>query len=184
MPRIVAYAPKLLGGLGMQRMYTTQGVRNTMQMLKHMRAGTTVGKLFKIGISWLQRWAGIGQCMMQRPDREIPPTTSKLLMSIREFLALCRSSITMSKPPKGLRADDTFIMDHALNSKFSRHKINMMNKIRMYLQVETIAEIATPDGSRTERSWLQEGQKPSKSTELWPQIHIPSGKCGNLGEMP
>lgn len=66
MPRIVAYAPKLL---------RAQGVRTTMQMLRHLRAGTTAGKLFKIGISWLHRWAWIGQYVMSQPDRELPQTT-------------------------------------------------------------------------------------------------------------
>ena len=52
----------------------------------------------------------------------------------------------------------------------------MINKVRMFLQVETVAEIATPDGTRIEASWLQEGQRPSDSTELWPQIQAPSEK--------
>lgn len=55
MPMIVAYVPRMIGGLGMQRLYTTQCMRNTMQLLKHLCAGTTVGKLFKIGIDWFQR---------------------------------------------------------------------------------------------------------------------------------
>ena len=38
MPRIVAYAPRQMGGLGMQRLYTSQGVKNTTAMLKHLRA--------------------------------------------------------------------------------------------------------------------------------------------------
>ena len=67
-------------------------------------------------------------------------------------------------------------MDHVLNSNFTRKKINMINKVRMFLQVETVAEIATPDGTRIEASWLQEGQRPSNSTELWPQIQAPSEK--------
>ena len=49
-PRIVAYAPKQMGGIGMQRLYTNQGVKNTITMLKHLRAKTTVGKLCYINV--------------------------------------------------------------------------------------------------------------------------------------
>ena len=103
-------------------MYSIQGVKNTIQMLKHLRADTTVGKLFRIAISWLQRRASIVQCVMCRLDREIPQTSSKLLMGIREFLSSCRASIIMRDPPKGLRAEDTFIMDHVLNSNLTKKK--------------------------------------------------------------
>lgn len=50
----MVYAPKQLGGTGMQRLYTTQGVRNLTQMLKHIRANSTVWKLFMIETDWLQ----------------------------------------------------------------------------------------------------------------------------------
>lgn len=90
MLRVVAYAPRLLGGLGMQRMYTTQCIYNTMQMPKYLQARTTVGKVFKVGTNWLQRWAGLSQCVMRRPTLEIPPTTSKI-MGIKEFLTTCRA---------------------------------------------------------------------------------------------
>ena len=176
MPRIVAYAPKLLGGLGMQCMYTTQGVRNTTQMLKHIRAGSTIGKLFRIAISWLQRWAEIGHCIMQRPDREIPPTSSKMLMSIREFLTECRATIRSNKNPRVKRLHNTFIMDHVMYSNFLRQKINMANKVRLYLQVETVSDISNSNGNKIDKIWLQEGQKPSTSTGLWPDIKKPSEK--------
>lgn len=64
MPRAVVFAPKLAGGMGFQRLYTTQGVRNTIQLLKHLRVDSTVGKLFKIAMSWLQWWEGIGTAVM------------------------------------------------------------------------------------------------------------------------
>lgn len=50
LPRIVVYAPRQMGGLGMQWLHTTQGVNHFMLMLKHLRAMTTLGKLFLIGI--------------------------------------------------------------------------------------------------------------------------------------
>lgn len=44
--RVVVYAPKQLGGMCMQNLYTPQGVMNVTQILKHMRADFTLGELF------------------------------------------------------------------------------------------------------------------------------------------
>lgn len=54
-------------------------------------------------------------------------------MFISEFLANCRTSFKMTDDPKVLRQRDTFTMDHALVFKMNRKKINMINKVRIYL---------------------------------------------------
>lgn len=48
-------------------------------MLKHVRSNSTVGKLFMIDVDWLQKWPGIGVCVMANPGAK------KYLMAIREF---------------------------------------------------------------------------------------------------
>lgn len=80
MPRTAAYTSKQLRGIRMQRLHTTQGVKNVTQMLKHLRANTTEGKLFRIDVDWLQRWSGIGMCVMAKPERQILPTSAKYLV--------------------------------------------------------------------------------------------------------
>ena len=99
-----------------------------------------------------------------------------MLMSIREFLTECRATIRLNKNPRVKRLHDTFIMDHIMYSNLSRQKINMVNKVRLYLQVETVSDISNSDGNKIDKSWLQEGQKPSTSTGLWPDIKKPSEK--------
>lgn len=175
-PRSVVHAPKQLGGLGLQRLYTNQEVRNVTQMLKHLQADTAVGKLFRIDIDWYQRWAGIGKCVMRRPKAETPPTSSKYLMEIRRFLGECRASIEFKENPKVMQARNSFIMDHILQSSMIKRKIDCMNKVRLYLKVETFAEIANPEGTKIDQAWMQEGPKPSWSTLKWPEIKTPSKK--------
>lgn len=108
MPRAVASAPRQLGGIDMKRLYTTQGIRNIMQRLKHMRAGITVRKLFLRCVDWLQMWAEISHCVVERPEQEIPPTSAKYFMSIREFLTRSKASIVMKERPKKRRKTDSF----------------------------------------------------------------------------
>ena len=49
-PRTAAYAPKEIGGIGMNRLYTEQGIKNVSQLMKHIRARTSVGDLFLIAL--------------------------------------------------------------------------------------------------------------------------------------
>jgi hypothetical protein len=151
-----------------------QGARNVTQLLKHMRANSTVGKLAKIAISWLQKWAGIGCAVLENPEIDIPPTSAKYLESIRSFLKKCDASIILGEKPRVMREYNSYIMDHVLNSNMSRFEINMVNKTRLYLQVETVAEISNPEGTKIDPAWTQEGEKPSWSTDRWPKVGKPS----------
>lgn len=128
MPRIVVYVPKQLGGMGLQRLYTNQGVKNVTQMLKHLRAGSTIGKLFQVDIDWHQRWSGIGKCIMKRPKVEIPPNSSNYLTEIRKFLSVCRASVHLKECPTVLRARDSFVMDHILRLNMCRRKVDCITK--------------------------------------------------------
>lgn len=168
MPPEVVYAPKQSGGLGFQSLYTTQGVRNTTQLLKHTMSHTTVGKLFKIAVHWLKIWAGLGTHPMATLGGDIHPTSSKYIHSISSFLHKCDASIIMSQRPKILRENDIYIMDHVMRSNLSRGEINMVNTTRVYLQVQTVAEISNPEGTKIEKIWTEEESKLSSSTRNWP----------------
>lgn len=148
-------------------------------MLKHSRAETTVGKLFQIDIDWHQRWAGVGRCIMRRPETKTPPTSAKFLEEIRNFLAMCKASIELRENPKTPRARDTYIMGHVLGSNMSRRKIDTVNKVRLYLQVENVAEISNPEGTKVDEAWTMAGPKPSWSNRKWPEIREPSRKMWN-----
>lgn len=51
-PRTVAYATKEIGGIGMNRLYSDQGIKSVFQMMKHIMARTLVGELFMMAMDW------------------------------------------------------------------------------------------------------------------------------------
>lgn len=106
MPTMVVFVPKQLGGIGIQILYTTQGVWNVTQRLKHIRANSTVERLFRIDVNWLKRCTAIRDCVLARPGVEVPPTPAKYLMAIRKFLGRCRAFIIMKKKPRVLHERD------------------------------------------------------------------------------
>lgn len=125
-------------------------------------------------MSWLKWWAGIVTAIMETPEVEIPSTSSKDVEPIREFLAWFRASIIMDEKPKILRENDSYIMDHVIRSEMNRTDMYMVNKTRLYLQVETVAEISNPEGTRINPAWMQDGNKPSWSTSKRPKVGKPS----------
>ena len=169
-----------MGGIGMQRLYTNQGVKNTISLLKHLRAKTTVGQLLLINVKWLQRWSGIGKCVMESPEAKIPPMTAKFMMSIRDFLSRCRASLLMKEKPKTQRVHDSFLMDRFLEDNIQKKKLNVINKVRLFLQVELVSDITNPEGTKIDQAWLGEGEKPSWSTQKWPKVKTPSEKMWKM----
>lgn len=113
---------------------------------------------------------------MARPERRTPLTSARYLTEIREFLAKCGASVRTKRKPKKLRDTDSFITDNLLSSNMSTRKIDMSNKVRLHLQVETIAEISNPEGTKIDPAWLGDNKKPSWSTALWPKVRKPSEK--------
>ena len=59
MPKAVVYAPSTHGGLGFKHLHTEQGLQKVLQVLKHLRTRTTLGKLMETTIKAYQIQAGI-----------------------------------------------------------------------------------------------------------------------------
>jgi len=59
MPKAVIYAPSMHGGLGLKHLYTKQGVQKALQVIKHLRTRTTLGKLMQTAIKAYQIQAGL-----------------------------------------------------------------------------------------------------------------------------
>lgn len=77
------------------------------------------------------------------------------LVAIKEFLESCDASIITNKRHTSLRICDSFIMFHVLRSDMCRRKVNMVNKVRFYLHVETVAEISNPEGTKLDQAWMR-----------------------------
>ena len=92
-PRTAAYAPKEIGGIGLNRLYTKQGIRNVSQLMKHIRARTSVGDLFLIALDWAKLWAGTKESILCDTETILPENSARFLASIREFLIRCKAKI-------------------------------------------------------------------------------------------
>jgi len=72
---------------------------------------------------------------------------------------------------------DAFLMEKAMNC-LSGFKLNIFNKVRMYLQVATLSDIMTADGKEIDASKLNGREDTtcpnlSKSAYIWPSVPKP-----------
>jgi len=70
-PRAVTYAASDRGGLGFRHLGHEQGVQKCLQILKHIRAKTTIGRAYEITLHHYQLTSGLSQPILEN-TRPIP----------------------------------------------------------------------------------------------------------------
>jgi hypothetical protein len=92
--------------------------------------------------------------------------------SIRDFLHHINTKIT-TNATAGLatyRINNSMIMDAPESRQMSRKEQILINRCRIFLQVESISDIASSDGRFIHKAWLNNNsQKPLRSTKRWPK---------------
>jgi len=85
LPRSIVYAPETIGGLGLRHLGHEQGVQQTLQLLRHLRANSTNGQLYNITIDQYQINAGTQRPILE-DTRPIPWIPEGWISSICAFL--------------------------------------------------------------------------------------------------
>ncbi|KAI2500300.1 hypothetical protein MHU86_14180 [Fragilaria crotonensis] len=127
--REVLYGPIELGGANFRHLFVEQGI----------------GQL-QVGTSY---------SLLERVHTSLPHLESKWILSLREFLASIDSQLQLDNAsiPQTQRQHDTHIMDGILSSgKFTAAEIRRLNYCRLYLQAQTISDLATISGESSDTS--------------------------------
>jgi len=94
LPRCIVYAPETVGGLGMRHLGYEQGMQQTLQLLRHLRANTTNGKLYSFTIDQYQIYARTHQPILE-DTKDISWILKGWISSIHEFLHTTNSQILL-----------------------------------------------------------------------------------------
>jgi hypothetical protein len=71
-PRSAVFGPRQFGGLNLNNLYTEQCMQKIQFMMSHMRSKTSMGKLMKINLNWLQLNSGFGVPLLESDEFRIP----------------------------------------------------------------------------------------------------------------
>jgi len=169
MPRAVVYAPATVGGLDFRHLGFEQGVQQTLQLVKHMRAASTNGSLYRSLIDAYQIHSGLPQPILE-DTRTLPWSSPGWMTSIRQFLQDTGTKILLSDPwtPRPRRINDRNIMEDALEFLPSNTNLCALNNVRLYLHVTFLSEITDASGNFIREDYLHDMIPATASTLRWP----------------
>jgi hypothetical protein len=171
--REIIFGPLSYGGANFRTLYVEQGIGQSKMFLRHWRLQTTVGKMFRIALSWFQLVVGVSYPILEQPHNPLPHSESKWFASLRTFMSKNQISLTLDDPmiPPLQRVHDAYIMDIIIQSKkYTDSEIRRINCCRIFLQAVTLSDLATVDGQHVDVSKL-EGQ-PSLMSSTTTLMHI------------
>jgi hypothetical protein len=150
-PNLMLYGDKYFGGVGILQLFAEQGSMNqTLSIMRHIQAKSTLGDQILIALRHYQNQAGISKCVLS-DTIPLPHMSIPWFDTFRQYLDNIngRLELTQSWQLKPQRAHDTFLMENFLNLKtFTPKEMKILNACRMYYQVTRLSDITTPDGSR------------------------------------
>jgi hypothetical protein len=136
------------------------------------------GKLLRLNLQYSQLEAGIGRDLLQFPDIHIAYLTPTWLLSLRQFLSIHNMSVTVSNSYQiPLRSDsDEYIMQKIHLARYSIAQQKDINLVRLFLQVNTLADITDCSNTKAIDLSFLDGQRTSSFivNPKWPRQYTPS----------
>jgi hypothetical protein len=143
-----------------------------MLLLRHLRADSPQGKLFRITIDWWQLVMGVSYSLLEHPAPIMPHQATHWLSALRPFLQQLQALIhilgIVETLPQPLREADVILMDEVLAlPSLSRPHLLAFNRCRLFCGVAYLSEVSTAHGTAIARdAW--DGSRPRCSPLLWP----------------
>jgi len=164
----VVYAPETVGGLDFRHLGHEQGVQQVIQLLKHLHADTTNGKLYCNLIDAYQVHPCIPYPILQ-DTRLLNWCPNGWLTSIRAFLHSTNTQVIMEDPwiPLPRHQHDRNIMDNLLNH-LPQANLSAINNVRLYLKVTYLSKITDASGQVLLPEITQQWHGNPQSTLWWP----------------
>jgi len=174
-PDALFYGVKRYGGIGVVPLVVQQCFLKLMIFLKHVRLHDDVGKQLLISIGYTQLEVGSPDQFFRLPFiRYKHLITNTWTTHLWEFLSLADIQLwhAISEPvwtPPLQRDHDSYLVDIILASDFSNSEQRILNEWRMYLNLITVADVATSNGMNLSTDIFYGWKSPERSSTLqWP----------------
>jgi hypothetical protein len=175
--RSILYGPELYGGLNLPHACLLQSIGQIHLLLGHLRAKDKTSKLILISMSHLQLLVGSDIPFFHLPfkkyEKWIEPSW---LTSIWKLVSLTKFTVSVRRAwqPTLQRKNDIMLMQFFISLNFNPTQLETLNRCRIYLQVISLSDITSVDGSRIVPTILQGlPLTDRKSTLSWPTQQRP-----------
>ncbi len=179
-PRTVLYGPIHLQGLGLHNPYHTQGASHIVDLIENTWKGTITGNLILQSLQHLRIELGTNQNILESKIADFKPLllTESWIRHVWGFMS--KEGITWQDDTPKIalhRQNDRLLMEEALKCKtLSNAEVKNANKCRIYLQVASLADIATAGGDKICK-WAFDGRRiwsRCREEYKWPKWGKPS----------
>ena len=175
-PRAVVFGSIAYGGMGWDSLFNVMLYEKVKILVKNIRKNTRLGNILRIAIETTQLHAGISDEVLNTQIewyRWCPNTwITHLLVNMKLIGGAIQTSFDRNKH---VRKHDRHLMDVFYEWNLSTTELDNLNTCRIYLQVITVADIASMEGNE-----IQDGcmvcNKMRESNLKWPNQCVPTKK--------
>jgi hypothetical protein len=176
-PRVVINGPTDSQGLGRRSIYYVMGEIQTSTLLRHFSEDSLTGSMMQASLQRHNLELGIGTSMFQADfTRYSRLATDSWMKHNWSFQHRSQISVKLSAPgPVLQRERDQFLIPMFWNLGYRKSSLVALNRCRMYLQVTTLSDLASGDGTSILDCYWKGQQHPhSHTTYKWPGCGPPS----------
>ena len=183
-PRDVIHAPEAYQGIGLRPLFFTMSTRHVKAVMAHSQRQSLTGRLLRASIEWLKvESGGAGPLFSQPFDFHGQYATDCLVKRVWQYVQMEGLRLEEDTPCIDARREgDQPFMSALRGMKLSQRKVRMLNQVRLYLQVHTVADVVTGDGRfiteaarrgqldpwRERRSeWPIQGRPSDRAFQVW-----------------
>ena len=173
LPKIVLFSTTRKAGLGVQHIYHLQGIAKLKLFLMHMRRTDSTGNLLQIALDNIQLELGISSFSMSTNYYKYQHhLTKNWVTHLWQYLSDCKATLhaTNYDTYKAPREGDQFFMDIIYASHLDHEKKEIINQIRISLQILTLADIVAVGSSTNILPAIRQAIQIRDSKWEWPRV--------------
>ena len=174
-PLLLRYNPPFLMGLDLHDPYVEQGLLKLLILVNHGATDTMTGKFLQTSIEHHQLEIGSCTSLFHLDYKKYSFLTSPTWLTVLwEFISEHNINVRNAQPnqPQPLRQHDMAIMDTFINNYVISNPILLsINRVRCYLQLFFISDIATGDGLKIRNNYAQGHRGDTVSKWDWHEEH-------------
>jgi hypothetical protein len=169
MPREIVYCSMKFQGLGMRHLYDIQGSDGIRLLIQELNHEGTTRDMIRHLLEVIQLESGMGSPILE-DNRPLNYIEWGWIPAMRDFMLHINAKImnALEDMPR-FRINDSYIMDSPLLPRLTRKEQILINRCRIFLQIECLSDITNSEGNRILEEWRDYNSiKSSKSLKKWP----------------
>jgi hypothetical protein len=153
-PRVLTMAPTKYGGLQLPDLYHLQGSMQVEMLVQHLQTNTSLTKAIIQMVEAYQLRTGIlGSCLHN--TKPVNYINGSWITNFRSYLekTQCTIQTTSIGTLHRLRQRDESIMEYFQTLNITTKDLKILNNVRTFLQITTIAEISNNSGTKIHQGY-------------------------------